>query len=74
VRFTPVELKDWQRVRLDRLYPRSLVKETVGTVLVPRPSTARVGGSQLRDVELLAWAAEVVDAVLLATPASAQSA
>jgi transcription-repair coupling factor (superfamily II helicase) len=74
VRFTPVELKDWQRVRLDRLYPRSLFKETVGTVLVPRPSTARVGGTQLRDVELLAWAAEVVDAVLLATPASARSA
>jgi transcription-repair coupling factor (superfamily II helicase) len=74
VRFTPIRLKDWQRVRLDRLYPRSLVKETVGTVLVPRPSTARVGGTPLRDVELLAWAAEFVDAVLLATPASARSA
>jgi transcription-repair coupling factor (superfamily II helicase) len=74
VRFTPIRLKDWQRVRLDRLYPRSLVKETVGTVLVPRPSTVPVGGTPLRDVELLAWAAEFVDAVLLATPASARSA
>jgi transcription-repair coupling factor (superfamily II helicase) len=43
-------------------------------VLVPRPSTAGVGGTPLRDVELLAWAEEFVDAVLLATPASARSA
>ncbi|MGH8825694.1 MAG: transcription-repair coupling factor [Jiangellaceae bacterium] len=70
LRFGPVSLKDWQRVRLDRLYPRSLVKEAVGTVLVPRPSTAPVGGTPLRDVELLAWARGFVDDVLLAEPAS----
>jgi transcription-repair coupling factor (superfamily II helicase) len=70
VRFGPVSLRDWQRVRLDRLYPRSLVKEAVGTILVPRPSTAVVAGTPLRDVELLAWAREVVDIVLLPEPAS----
>jgi transcription-repair coupling factor (superfamily II helicase) len=70
VRFGPVSLRDWQRVRLGRLYPRSLVKEAVGTILVPRPSTAVVAGTPLRDVELLAWAREVVDSVLLPEPAS----
>ena len=70
VRFGPVSLRDWQRVRLGRLYPKSLVKEAVGTILVPRPSTAVVAGTPLRDVELLAWAREVVDTVLLPEPAS----
>jgi transcription-repair coupling factor (superfamily II helicase) len=70
VRFGSVSLRDWQRVRLDRLYPGSLVKEAVGTVLVPRPATSAVGGTPLRDVELLEWARRVVDAVLLEAPAS----
>jgi transcription-repair coupling factor (superfamily II helicase) len=38
---------------------------------VPRPSTAPVGGRPLRDVELLAWARQVVDDVLLDVPAVA---
>ncbi|HMG31961.1 MAG TPA: transcription-repair coupling factor [Jiangellaceae bacterium] len=71
VRFGPVSLRDWQRVRLERLFPKSLVKEAVGTVLVPRPSTTLVGGAPLRDVELLAWARGFVDAVLLEAPESA---
>ena len=70
VRFGPVSLRDWQRVRLDRLYPRTLVKEAVGTILVPRPTTAPVGGTPIRDLELLQWARGVVDAVLLQAPAS----
>jgi transcription-repair coupling factor (superfamily II helicase) len=71
VRFGPVELRDWQRVRLQRLHPRALVKDQVRTILVPRPSTAPVGGRPLRDVELLAWAWQVVDDVLLDAPAVA---
>ncbi len=71
VRFGPVSLRDWQRVRLERLFPKSLVKDAVGTVLVPRPSTAPVGGTPLRNVELLAWARGFVDAVLLEAPESA---
>jgi transcription-repair coupling factor (superfamily II helicase) len=70
VRFGPLSLYDWQRVRLDRLYPGTVVKEAVGTVLVPRPTSAPVGGTPLRDVELLEWARGVVDSVLLAAPAS----
>jgi transcription-repair coupling factor (superfamily II helicase) len=70
VRFGPLPLHDWQRVRLGRLYPGSVVKDAVGTVLVPRPVTAPIGGTPLRDLELLEWARGVVDAVLLEAPAS----
>jgi transcription-repair coupling factor (superfamily II helicase) len=65
VRFAPVELRESQQMRLMRLYPGSLVKPAVRTILVPKPMTARVGGQPLRDVEMLAWCREVIDAVLL---------
>ena len=64
VRFSPVELPDSATVRLNRLYPQSLLKPQVRTMLVPRPSTAVVGGHPIRDEALLAWAREVVDAVV----------
>ena len=69
VRFAPVELPESGQLRLQRLYPRSLVKPAVRTILVPRPTTARVGGRPLTDVELLRWCRDLVEAVLL--PASA---
>ncbi|SEF17257.1 transcription-repair coupling factor [Jiangella alba] len=68
IRFAHVELADWQRVRLGRLYPKSLVKDAVGTMLVPRPRPAQIGGPQLRGVELLAWAKTVVDDVIAHQP------
>jgi transcription-repair coupling factor (superfamily II helicase) len=64
VRFAPVELPDSARVRLARLYPGSIIKAAIRTILVPRPRTARVGGTPLADTELLAWARELVEAVL----------
>ncbi len=64
VRFAPVDLPESARVRLARLYPRSIVKDNVRTMLVPRPSTAPVGGQPLRDEALLTWVREVVDAML----------
>ncbi|PZF80994.1 transcription-repair coupling factor [Jiangella anatolica] len=73
IRFAHVELADWQRVRLARLYPKSLVKDTVGTMLVPRPRPAQIGGPQLRGVELLAWAKTVVDDVIAHQPDRAGS-
>ncbi|MCU0264563.1 MAG: transcription-repair coupling factor [Actinomycetia bacterium] len=66
VRFGPVRLPESRELRLQRLYPKSIVKPAVRTMLVPRPTTARVGGTPLRDVELLAWCRGVVEAVLLA--------
>ena len=64
VRFGPVDLPESGRVRLQRLYPRSIVKENLRTILVPRPSTAPIGGQPIRDEALLAWVREVVDAVV----------
>jgi transcription-repair coupling factor (superfamily II helicase) len=64
VRFAPLQLRESQVLRLQRLYPRSLVKPAVGTVLVPRPTTARIGGQPLRDTALLNWARELLQAVL----------
>ena len=65
IRFGPVELRESQQLRLQRLYPGSLVKSAVRTILVPKPSTARVGGRPLRDVEVLHWCRDLVNAVLL---------
>ena len=64
VRFAPMRLRESQVMRLQRLYPRSVVKQTVDTVLVPKPTTQRIGGQPLRDAELLDWCAALLDGVL----------
>lgn len=64
VRFAPVDLPESRVVRLNRLYPRSIVKAPVQTVLVPRPQTAPVGGKPLSGIALLEWARQVIDTVL----------
>ncbi|MGZ8744483.1 MAG: transcription-repair coupling factor [Nocardioides sp.] len=64
LRFAPVELPDSMTVRLNRLHPGSILKTNLRTMLVPRPSTAVVGGTPIRDVALLAWARQVVDTVI----------
>ena len=51
VRLVPMPLRDSQVLRLQRLYPRSVVKPTVETVLVPRPATQKIGGQPLRDTD-----------------------
>ncbi|RNL80939.1 transcription-repair coupling factor [Nocardioides marmorisolisilvae] len=63
VRFAPVELLDSRAVRLNRVYPGSLVKASVRTMLVPRPHG-------LRDEELLAWASRVIESILSQETAS----
>jgi transcription-repair coupling factor (superfamily II helicase) len=74
VRFAPVELPDSATVRLNRLHPKSIVKANLRTMLVPRPSTAVVGGTPIRDEALLAWARQVVDTVVDPAGAAAQAA
>ncbi|HEX6528072.1 MAG TPA: transcription-repair coupling factor [Streptosporangiaceae bacterium] len=74
VRFAPVaELPDSRQVRLQRLYPKTILKAAVATMLVPVPKTPRggqppkgtvIGGQPLRDIALLAWCGEVVRSVL----------
>ena len=66
VRFGPVkDLRESQQLRLMRLYPGTVVKDALGTILVPVPTTARVGGRPLRDLEVVAWARQLITAVLL---------
>jgi transcription-repair coupling factor (superfamily II helicase) len=64
IRFAPMKLRESQMLRLQRLYPGTIVKQTVDTVLVPRPKTARIGGTPLRDTALLTWGRDLLDAVL----------
>jgi transcription-repair coupling factor (superfamily II helicase) len=64
VRFSPVELRESQELRLGRLYPRSVVKRPTKQVLVPRPATARIGGKPVVGRELLAWAREFLTSIL----------
>ncbi len=64
VRFAPVELPDSRVVRLNRMYPKSIVKAPVKTILVPRPHTRPVGGQPIYGVALLEWARQVIDAVI----------
>jgi transcription-repair coupling factor (superfamily II helicase) len=56
IRFAPLELRESQQLRLERLYRGSIVKSAVKTVLVPKPD--------LTDVDVLAWARDLLDAVL----------
>jgi transcription-repair coupling factor (superfamily II helicase) len=65
VRFAPVTLRESQVLRLQRLYPKSLYKEGIRSMLVPKPMTARVGGKPLRDLAVLDWAATVLRSVLI---------
>ncbi|MFE9144612.1 transcription-repair coupling factor [Streptomyces tubercidicus] len=64
VRFGPVELRESQELRLKRLYPRTVLKPAAQQVLVPRPTTARVGGKPVVGRELLAWTGEFLTSVL----------
>ncbi len=59
IRFGPVDLPDSKVLRLNRLYPKSLVKPQLRTILVPRPATRPIGGQPLRDQELLQWCTPV---------------
>jgi transcription-repair coupling factor (superfamily II helicase) len=56
VRFAPLELRESQTLRLQRLYPGSIVKATTHIVLVPAPAE--------RDQALLDWARALLDTVV----------
>ncbi|MWA06294.1 transcription-repair coupling factor [Actinomadura sp. LD22] len=71
IKFMPVDLPDSKQVRLQRLYPKSILKAASDTLLVPAPKTAPLGGRPLRDQDLLKWATDLVEALFLeASPAS----
>ncbi|MFF3544991.1 transcription-repair coupling factor [Streptomyces platensis] len=64
VRFGPVELRESQELRLKRLYPRTVLKPAAQQILVPRPTTGKIGGKPVVGRELLAWTGEFLSTVL----------
>ncbi|MGW8374572.1 transcription-repair coupling factor [Streptomyces sp. ODS28] len=64
VRFSPVELRESQELRLNRVYPRSVIKSASSQVLVPRPKAGGIGGKPLTGRELLAWVGEFLTTIL----------
>ena len=51
-------------VRLNRLYPKSIVKAPVDTILVPRPARRARPGVRSTGIALLEWARGVIDSVI----------
>ncbi|WP_274915320.1 transcription-repair coupling factor [Streptomyces sp. WZ-12] len=64
IRFGPVELRESQELRLKRLHPRTVLKPATRHVLVPRPTTGRIGGKPVVGRELLAWVGEFLTTIL----------
>ncbi|RVX44781.1 transcription-repair coupling factor [Nonomuraea polychroma] len=65
IKFGPARLKESQQVRLDRLYKKAIYKQAAETLLVPMPKTKPLGGQPLRDLELLKWCGDLVEAMFL---------
>jgi transcription-repair coupling factor (superfamily II helicase) len=72
-----VQLPESREVRVHRLYPKTVLKPTVRTMLVPTPKVAAggsaasgrqapavsLGAQPLRDQELLTWCCELVETI-----------
>jgi transcription-repair coupling factor (superfamily II helicase) len=72
IRFSPVDLPDSRQVRVQRLYPKTVLKPAVRSMLVPVPRAvpagrpgqpAPPGAPLLRDKELLSWSAQLIEAI-----------
>jgi transcription-repair coupling factor (superfamily II helicase) len=80
IKFSPVALPESRQVRVQRLYPGTVLKQGVSTMLVPVPKavpgaragtvragtapTISLGAPPLRDQELLVWCEELIGSVL----------
>lgn len=60
VRFAHVDVTDSVQLTLRRLFPGTILKPTLRQVLIPHPTTQRVGGIPLTDDDLLEWARGVI--------------
>lgn len=56
IRLAPVELQESAQMRLTRLYPKTVIKPVVRTIIVPKPAGATDGA-------LLVWAEQLLDVV-----------
>jgi len=65
VKFSPIELPESKVLRLNRLYPGSVIKPATRTIVVPRPKGQLIGSvSQTPDVDLVDWVNTWVSAVV----------
>ena len=69
VRFAPIDLPESAELRLRRVYPGTIFKPALRTILVPFPRTARVGGKPLAGPAILAWVRDLVEQVFVRTAA-----
>ena len=60
IRFAPLELPDSAAMRINRLYPGTLIKPAVRQVLIPAPTTSRIGGKPIEGPAVLDWVREVI--------------
>ncbi|MDQ0708068.1 transcription-repair coupling factor (superfamily II helicase) [Arthrobacter woluwensis] len=63
IKFAPAALPESKTMRLSRMYPGSQIKPALNAVLIPKPKTARVGGRDLADAQVLEWARNVLAAI-----------
>ncbi|KPN17840.1 transcription-repair coupling factor [Arthrobacter sp. Edens01] len=63
IKFSPGDLPESRVMRLQRMYPGSQVKPALNAILIPKPKTAKIGGRDLQDAEMLQWAHQVLDAI-----------
>jgi len=68
IKFSPAQLPESKLMRLARMYPGSQAKPALDAVLIPKPKTARIGGRDLQDAEILAWANGVIEAIFSDAP------
>jgi len=77
IRFSPVDLPESRQVRVQRLYPKTVLKPAVATMLIPVPraapgarrgAAAPPGAPLLRDRELLAWCGRLIEAIFGQSP------
>ncbi|WP_300343864.1 transcription-repair coupling factor [Nesterenkonia sp.] len=63
IRFAPVEeLPESRQLRMERMYSGQH-RRSLKQVLLPKPTTARIGGEELADQALLAWLTGVYEAL-----------
>ena len=68
LRLSPLDLPDSGVMRLNRIYPGSLVKAAVSTVLVARATTPNwIGGADIGDTSALSWATKVLETIVAPT-------
>jgi len=60
IKFSPASLPESRTMRLNRMYPGSQSKPAMDAILIPKPKTARIGGRDLQDAEILEWANGVI--------------